>query len=387
MKKYIIIISAALLISIISFSCEEMILGPDGSKPPLPAKHGSRFATILDSLRYAMDLPALAAAIVTDTGIIEAQVIGCRRYGGPMNVTIDDEFHLGSDGKAFTAVLMGVLVDDGLVDWSTTLSEIFPEYKNSMRSEYEDVTVKEILSHSAGFTRSADFSIMKKSSPRERRVEGLVWALNQPPVQQKGEFLYSNLGYLIAGAIIEKLTNQDYETLMMERVLKPLDITSAGFGVMGTEGEEDQPLQHTPNHSLIIATPDAGLDPSYNPAGGLHMSIRDWGKYIQWALTVEAGRHQNLLKDETARTLFAPAVSIGNGAFYAFGWGGANYEAWAGGKTLSHSGSNGYNYADAYLLVAKHFGVITMTNQGAVGDEWLLGPATFRMINFKLYGN
>lgn len=386
MKYYTLFFITIIVVAILSFSCQEMILGPDGSKPPLPVKHDSKLAVLLDSLRYALDVPALSAAIIADTGIIEAQAVGSRIYGGPMNVTVNDEFHLGSCGKAFTAVLMGVLVDEGLVNWNTTLPEIFPEYANTMRTEYRNVTVKELLSHSSGFRRSIDFSLLKESSPRARRIEALLWALKQPPAQERGKYLYSNLGYLIAGAITERLTNQDYETQVMECVIKPLGITSAGFGPMGTEGEEDEPLQHTSNHAPIIATPDAGLDPSYNPAGGLHMTVKDWGKYIQWVLTVEAGHHQNLLRNETARILTAPAVSIGNNGFYAFGWGVGN-QAWAGGKTLSHSGSNGYNYSDAYLLVAKHFGVITMTNQGAVGEVWLLGPATIRLINFKLNGN
>jgi len=379
-----IILCTIISLSFLFLTCEKMILGPDGEKPPLPAVHDSRLATILDSLRYALDLPALSAAIVTDTGIIEAQAVGSRRYGGPANVTVNDKFHLGSCGKSFTAVLMGTLVDEGLVTWNTTLPEIFPEYAASMRSEYKDVTVKNILSHSAGFIRDVDFTVIKSSSPRERRVEAVAWALNQPPVQQRGKFLYSNLGYLIAGAIIERLTNQSYETLLMERVIAPLGITTAGFGTMGTEGKEDQPLQHTPNHAPIVATPDAGLDPSYNPAGGLYMSVRDWGKYIQWVLTVESGRPQTLLIDATAAMLFTPAVSTGNNSFYALGWAGANYEVWANGKTLIHSGSNRYNYADVFLLPGKHCGVITMTNQGAVGDDWLLGPATLRLLNYQL---
>jgi CubicO group peptidase (beta-lactamase class C family) len=386
MKHYTLFFIIIAVTTIFSFSCEEMILGPDGPKSPVPVKHYSELATLLDSLRYTLDVPAIAAAIVSDTGIIDAQAVGSRVYGGPMNVTINDKFHLGSCGKAFTAVLMGVLVDEGLVNWNTTLPEIFPEYATTMRTEYKSVTIKDLLSQSSGFMRSIDFSILKESSPRARRIEALKWALNQPPAQERGKYLYSNLGYLIAGAITERLTNQDYETQLMEHVIKPLRIASAGFGPMGTEGKEDQPLQHTPNHAPIIATPDAGLDPSYNPAGGLYMTVGDWGKYIQWVLTVEAGHHQNLLKDETARTLTAPAVSTGNNTFYAFGWGGGTYETWAGGKTLSHSGSNGYNYTVAYLLIAKHFGVITMTNQGAVGDDWLLGPATIRLINFKLNG-
>ena len=115
----------------------------------------------------------------------------------------------------------------------------------------------------------------------------------------------------------------------------------------------------------------------------LHMSVHDWGRYVQWVLASEAG-HQNLLRPETARALTAPVVSTGEGGFYALGWGGANYEEWAGGKSLGHSGSNRFNYASAALAPARRFGVIVMTNEGCVGIDWLLGPAVVRLINFHL---
>ena len=362
-----------------------MILGPDAEKPITPTVHDSKFATILDSLRYVLDLPALAGAIITDTGIVEAQAVGCRRYGGPENITVNDKFHLGSCGKSFTSVLMGTLVDEGLVTWNTTLPEIFPEYSSSMRIEYKDVTVKNILSHSAGFIRDVDFTILKSSSPRERRIEALAWALKQPPAQQRGKFLYSNLGYMIAGAVIERLLDQSYESLMMERVITPLGITTAGFGTMGTEGKEDQPLQHTPNHAPVIASPDAGLDPCYNPAGGLYMSVGDWGKYCQWVLKIEAGSDQTLLKKETAAMITTPIVSEGNGWSYSFGWGVVNQD-WAGGKSLQHSGSNSLNYATAWLASVKHFGILVMTNQGAIGEDWLLEEAFWRVLDYYQKG-
>ena len=135
MKKNILLIitTAALLL----FACDDLLLDSESQNPPEPKIYESRFSTILDSLRYEYKLPALAAAIVTDTGVIEVGAVGCRRYGGEANVTISDRFHLGSCGKSFTSVLIGVLVDEGLVQWNTTLPEIFPEYDNSMREEYK----------------------------------------------------------------------------------------------------------------------------------------------------------------------------------------------------------------------------------------------------------
>ncbi len=372
------------LFALLSLSCETMMLGPDGVQPPPPIVHSSRLATVLDSLRFTLDLPALAGAIVTDTGVIEARAVGCRRYGGPLNVTDADRFHLGSCGKSFTSVMIGLLVDEGRVQWTTTLPEVFPEYAGSMRSEYRDLSVRDLLSHSAGFVRDADVGL-HASSPVEQRLEIVDWALRQPPAQPRGTYLYSNLGYVIAGAIIERITGRPYEEVVMERVVRPLGLTTAGIGQMGSPGLEDQPLQHTPEHAPIIATADAHLASSYDPAGMLHMSAGDWGKYCQWVLACETGR-ATLLRPETARMITTSVVSAGGGAGYALGWG-VMYRSWGGGNVLSHSGSNGYNYAEVVLAPARKFGILVMTNQGAGVISVPTDPAVTRLIDFYLTGH
>ena len=277
------------------------------------------------------------------------------------------------------------MIDEGKLTWITTLPEVFPEYANTMREEYKKVTILNLLSHSAGFMRDANIA-SNSTSPADRRKEIVSWAFNQAPAQQQGKFLYSNLGYVIAGAIAERVTNKTYEELLMERVIYPLGLTTAGFGTMGTAGKEDQPLQHTPNHAPVIAESDAGLDPGYDPAGGLYMSVCDWGKYCMWVLTVEAGGHQTLLNKNTARMITTPVVDEGGGWRYALGWGIVNQD-WAGGKSLQHSGSNGFNYATVWLASSKHFGILIMTNQGAIGEEWPLGPAFWRLLDYYQKGN
>ena len=372
-----------ILLASISISCEKLLLNPEEVHNPPPVQQRSRLATLLDSLRFVMDLPALAAAVVSDTGCVELAVVGCRRYGGPENVTINDRFHLGSCGKAFTAALIGSLVDDGLVNWNTTLPAIFPEYVSIMRQEYRDVTVRDILSHSSGFTRDVPVDLPYKSQTTSgRRLEAVAWAVSQPPAQVHGQYLYSNLAFITAGAVAEKLTGRTYEDLLMERIIRPLGITTAGFGAMGTPGCEDQPLQHSPDHAPIIARSDASLNPIYNPAGGLYMSVGDWGRFCQWVLASEAG-HQTLLRPATARALTAPVTPITPGSYYAFGWGVWTDDSWSGGKSLTHSGSNGYNYSSAALAPLKRWGIVVLTNQGAIGGDWLLGPAVNRLITYQ----
>lgn len=376
--SYIIIAISSLFLLL---SCEELILKPDDSQLLQPTIHTSKLATVLDSLRYALDLPALAGAIVTDTGIIDAQAVGYRRYNGKVNVTNNDQFNLGSNTKAITAVLIGILIDEGLLDWTTTLPEIYPEYTNTMRPEYKDVTILNLLSHSSGFRRVST-PLFQNGTPRDQRAEMVKWALDQPSVIARGKYLYSNLGYNTLGAIAEKLTDRQFEELLKEKVLQPLGITTAGFGPMGTPGLEDQPLQHTNGRSPIEPTQDADLEPIYSPSGRLHMSIGDWAKYIQWVLAAEAG-HQTLVSSKTAAKLTTPVVLGDGGSYYACGWGVYNSD-WGGGKTLSHSGSNGYNYSVAAVASIKHFAVIAATNIGPGDKANPIDPVAWRLIQLYL---
>jgi len=377
-----------LMISVLCFlfifcSCRKSADGPDEIQPPPPVIHDSPLATLLDSLRYAYKLPALAGAIVTDTGVIDAQAVGCRRYGGPANVTTDDQFHLGSDTKAFTAVLIGLLVDEGLLEWDSTVPSLFPEYAETMRTEYRLVTVQDILSHSAGFVTDPVLTLTKPTLT-EQRMEVVAWALTRPPAAVKGTFKYSNTGYIIAGAIADKLTGRSYEDLLFERFLQPLGITTAGFGPMGTAGLEDQPLQHTSSYKPLEPGPKADNPPIYNSAGRLHMSVGDWGRFIQWVLACEAGR-PTLLRAETAQRLTTGSVPMDGEGSYAFGWVVLD-RPWANWRALTHTGSNTLNLAVAWLAPNLNFGVIAATNICTGMTPSSMDAAIWRMICFHLNG-
>src|SRR5271156_2459078 len=90
-------------------------------------------------------LPALAAAVVKDGKIVGAGAVGVRRAGTEISVTIDDRFHLGSDTKAMTALLVGILVDEGKLRWDTTVGEVFSELVQDMDKRLRGVTVVQLL--------------------------------------------------------------------------------------------------------------------------------------------------------------------------------------------------------------------------------------------------
>ncbi|MCA9007897.1 MAG: serine hydrolase, partial [Planctomycetaceae bacterium] len=96
------------------------------------------------------ELPAVAAAVVERGTITEYGAVGTRKMGSEIPVTIHDKFHLGSDTKAMTATIAGMMIEEGKLKWDSTLGDIFPELKDSMAADVEKVTLEQLLSHTSG---------------------------------------------------------------------------------------------------------------------------------------------------------------------------------------------------------------------------------------------
>lgn len=167
----------------------------------------------LKPIRYKYRVPAIAGAIVTSKGIENCGVVGIRKNGTEIPASIDDKWHLGSDTKAMTAALIGRLVEQDLLKWDTTVSDVFPDLASTIHPDMKGVTMLQLLSHRAGLPANLSrwstiwFMTGAGGSSSEQRLQALRNAFSKKPEFIPGsKFQYSNLGYVIAGAIIEKVT-------------------------------------------------------------------------------------------------------------------------------------------------------------------------------------
>jgi CubicO group peptidase (beta-lactamase class C family) len=330
---------------------------------------------LLDPVRKKYDLPALAGAIVTSKGLVAVGAVGVRKYGTDSPITVDDQFHLGSDTKAMTATLLATMVEEGKLTWSTTLEQVFPDLAPKMQPAYRKVTLEQLLAQRSGFSdeswpKGKTFQEVHAlpGMPREQRAAYLAMILTESPRYEPGStFLYSNRNYAVAGALAEKIANDSWENLMQKRILDPLAMKTCGFGAMGTPGvtdpkQIDEPWQHIllalDVHRPIAPGPLANNPPAIGPAGTIHCSVIDWGKFVTAHLRGEQGE-AGIVKPETFKRLHTPPF----GGDYAFGWLVAN-RSWAGDRpALNHAGSNNQNFAIVWMAPAKDFAVLVATNQ------------------------
>jgi CubicO group peptidase (beta-lactamase class C family) len=309
---------------------------------------------VLETVRQKFQLPALGGALVGRDGTMAVGVVGERVKGRTEQATIDDSWHLGSDTKAMTAAMIAALVEQKKLSWDTRLSDVFPDL--NLPADKGAITLLELLSHRAGLPANTDWWALSKSGTlAEQRVAAVARIGSVDLVAPPGsKFSYSNWGYVAAGAMAERTTGKAYEALMQEIVFGPLRMGSAGFGPAGTDGKANEPWGHKPDGS-----PSATDNPPVmNPAGCIHSSLGDWGKFIADQLRGPDGKGALLKPNSYLRLRTAPY-----GGNYAFGWLVINTPD--GGTIYTHAGSNTFNLAVAWMAPAQDFAVLVVCNQGS----------------------
>ncbi len=314
----------------------------------------------LEVIRTKHDLPALAVVVVKNGQICDRVAVGVRKWGDPTPVTTNDVFHIGSCTKSMTATLTAILIEDGKLRWETTIADVFPELKGRMDKQYETVTVEQLLTHRGGVPGAPPAAAWQRAwkqhgTPAQQRREFIEAVLSQPPEATPGtKMIYSNQGYAIVGAMLEKRTGTPWETLITERLFKPLHMDTAGFGPPGTIGAVDQPWGHIRKSGVTVALQEDN-PPAIAPAGRVHCSLGDLARFTIFHMQ----RHQQggLLKPEMLDKLHTPPA----GGDYACGWRVVK-RGWAGGNALTHTGSNTMWYMVMWLAPEKDFSVVVATN-------------------------
>jgi CubicO group peptidase (beta-lactamase class C family) len=323
-----------------------------------------------------------------------AGAVGSRRAGRGEAVTPDDLWHLGSCTKAMTATLAARLVEQGKLKWTTTLAETFPELKDRMDKGWRAATLEQLLANRggapAGLDRDGLWSRLwvHTGTPTEARRTLLEGVMSAAPEYEPGtKFLYSNANFAIAGHMMEAATGTVWEELMRREVFAPLGITTAGFGAPGKKGDAaDQPRGHNAKGAAVEPGPGSDNPPAIAPAGTVHMSLPDWGRFA--AAHLRGARGENpagadgkpLLSADSWKKLHTPPADA-----YALGWG-TGMREWAKGgregdtgRVLTHAGSNTMWFCVAWLAPERGFAVLAATNAGgdaaAKGTDEAAGAA------------
>ncbi len=219
---------------------------------------------------------------------------------------VNHQFHIASVSKSFVAVSILQLVEQGKLSLDQTIESYFPEMPNA-----NQITIHQLLTHTSGLYSGDDLT----DYSREVSVNEVIAPAFKPSnlyYQEPGtQSIYSNLGYDVLGALIEKVSGLSYSDYVAEHIFKPAGMSESGLNV---SGEENQHLATAYNGNIADGHEAKVLHPSFGYAsGGLHSTAMDLYRYDR------ALRSNQLISPESYELMTREYSKVGN-ASYGYGW-------------------------------------------------------------------
>lgn len=210
-----------------------------------------------------------------------------------IKVTQGTKFELASCSKAFTALAIAKLENDGLINLSDTVDKYLPWFYVEFEGNRKKITIEQVLHHTSGIpvTTISNFTQNTSDNALENAVRSLVG------IQLKNEpgkvFEYATINYDILGAIIEERTNMSYEEYMTSNILKPLRLNSTTVGI--TKQDESK----AKGYKISFFKPREYESPIFRgnyPAGYVVSSGKDIARWLKLQMGIEESEYSSLIE-------------------------------------------------------------------------------------------
>ncbi|MFT3750382.1 MAG: serine hydrolase domain-containing protein [Agriterribacter sp.] len=261
--------------------------------------NGQTIIALADSIRKQYNIPELGYAVISSDKILELNTIGVKKVNTSLTAGINDKFRIGSNTKAVTGFIAAQLVRQKKINWDTKFFDLFPELKTKSNRAYYNLTLLNLLTFRTKlfpytYTYSIPTQDQFSGNEEQQRYQFTIWFFQHKPVKSKDSINFSNLGYVAAGQMLEKVSGKSYKELVND-LGQQLGI-NFGFG----NPNSNDTLQPWGHGRDLIPEP---LGDNYKlnwllPAGNINVSLPDYAKFIQLQLKGLSGQSELLTKEE-----------------------------------------------------------------------------------------
>jgi CubicO group peptidase (beta-lactamase class C family) len=313
-------------------------------------------------------------AIVKNDEPVLVRGYGYRDYEAKTPVTENTQFAIGSSTKAFTSLILGMLVEDGLIEWDKPVRTYLPSF--TLHDDYasREMTPRDLVCHRSGLPRH-DLLWYGSSFSRKELFDRLRYL--EPNVGFRSEFQYQNLMFMTAGYLAGEVERTTWETLVRDRIFGPLGMTNSTLTIEDMQrapdfsfGYEKKKNEKT-KEDEFARMPFKNID-SMGPAGSINSSAADMAKWVALHMGDGTAGGQQVVTSATLAELHRPQTVVHGGMLsqllqqpemphmmYALGWFVQPYR----GREMIHHGGNidGFSAFVAFMPDDR-VGIVVLTN-------------------------
>ncbi|PWT71087.1 MAG: penicillin-binding protein [Bacteroidetes bacterium] len=324
------------------------------------------FARILKDWHAA----GFAVAVVDRNKVIYAKGFGYRNIEERKPVTPNTLFAIGSCTKAFTASILGMLRQEGKVDFDKPVRSFLPELKFYNDEMNNQITLRDMMSHRTGLPRHDYSWYYFSTKSRDSLIQRIRYL--EPTAEIRQKWQYNNFMFMALGAVAERLTGRSWEENVRERIFLPLNMNHSVFTIQDMIRSDDAAVGYELfKDSIIKRTDYYYIDDAMSPAGAINSNVNDMSSWlITW---INGGRFNG--KEIIPAAFVSEALSsqmVVAGGFpttenkdlyfanYGLGWFLSSYR---GHYRVEHGGNIDGFSADASFFPSDSLGIIVLVNQ------------------------
>jgi CubicO group peptidase (beta-lactamase class C family) len=328
------------------------------AQTPLPAELVSTIDAFVAERMEQGKLPGLSLVIVKDGQVAYTKGYGFANLEEQIAMTDHTPVAVASTAKGMTALAIMQLVEQGKVNLDAPVTTYLPAFKvdDPLSST---ITVRQVLSHTAGLPASATYDGNRNSDALDQRVRGLASVkLSRAPGTG---YEYANDGYAVAGLIIQTVSGMPFEEYMTQHIFAPLAMQESTFDP--AQAEQHGLAQGYLKQRGVISPGPLNISRGQAPAGLLLTSAHDTANYFLMLLSGGQFDDSTIVAKSSIEELWKPHVQLEPELHYGLGWEVSN----ANGLTVvSHTGSLPASSSDFILVPSQNLGVAVMVNLSSV---------------------
>lgn len=259
-------------------------------------------------------IPGLTVSIVRNDSVLFARGYGVRRLGAAGVVDAQTQFGIMSTTKAFTALAMALLVDDGKLAWNDPITKHLPEFQFSDPFLTREATVKDLLTHNIGIGNADLMWARGDISATEimRRVRFLPASYSL-----RGGFAYQNVMYGAAGELVGRVSGMRWSDFVRTRILQPLGMTNTytTYAEMHAASGANQSEPHFRIRDTIRVIADETVD-VLPAAGSIWSNATDMAKWLRFLLDSGRVDGKRIVSEAGYREWLKPQSFVTASEFY-----------------------------------------------------------------------
>lgn len=328
------------------------------------------FDKYIDQVMVDWNSPGIAVGIIIKGELAYSKGFGYRDLEGKLPVTSKTLFPIASNTKLFTAVSMGMLVEEGKLAWDKPISNFVPQIKFYNQELYNNVTLRDMLAHRTGISRH-DFIWYKSDFSRKELYDRLVYLEPAQPMRQSS--LYNNLMYAASGYNLELISGKTWEDFVKEKFFSPLNMNSTLFTIEDMEITNDFAFTYYEDRDTdkLIKRPYYREQQGIGPAGSIISNIEDMSKWVITLMNQGNYKGKNVISPNILKETLQPAIAYPNTALENEGYDeilnsiygmGRSFAAYKGHYLTRHGGAIGGFYSQVSMMPYDSIGVLVFVN-------------------------